>query len=201
VKRFYHRDSLFQSEKSQITLAAIETSEVKRSELFLEFVNLWLVHPIPVLLTQGSVYSCWSRDPELASTKAFTAQISVACDWWLEAGDTQRGTLQKADYIQLFTEALKPYLGRLCKKHYKLNEGHQIHRKSNTRIVESALYLGRGYNFFPGRLRGALSWKEILYPAEGYCLPREMKHGPNALIDERLPDLFLSRLRYSITKK
>ena len=73
--------------------------------------------------------------------------------------------------------------------------------------VTDFLYLGRGINF-PVALEGALKLKEISYiHAEGYPAG-EMKHGPNALIDERLPVLFIntreegnrsSELRYEKT--
>ena len=94
------------------------------------------------------------------------------------------------------------------KLEHLLNESDDIEELSKEFFrVTDFLYLGRGINF-PVALEGALKLKEISYiHAEGYPAG-EMKHGPNALIDERLPVMFIntreegnrsSELRYEKT--
>ena len=122
--------------------------------------------------------------PEIgvASTKAFTAQVSVLAMMAIIVGN-KKGTITESQYIAFLTE-----LENIPAKVEKA-------LKSNDKIIKIAekfkdarnfLYLGRGYNF-PVALEGALKLKEISYiHAEGYPAA-EMKHGPIALIDEEMP--------------
>jgi len=143
--------------------------------------------------------------PEIgvASTKAFTSQMIALYLLGLYLGEL-RGTLS--------TQEAKHHAQELAelpvKLEHLLNESDQIEELSKEFFRSTDfLYLGRGINF-PIALEGALKLKEISYiHAEGYPAG-EMKHGPNALIDERLPVMFIntreegnraSELRYEKT--
>ncbi|MGC8478206.1 MAG: glutamine--fructose-6-phosphate transaminase (isomerizing), partial [Acetobacteraceae bacterium] len=122
--------------------------------------------------------------PEIgvASTKAFTAQLSVLACLAL-ATARARGTIDAATEAAL-TAALLEVPGRAAEV---LDHDAAILRLA-ARIAEArdVLYLGRG-NCFPVALEGALKLKEISYiHAEGYAAG-EMKHGPIALIDRAVP--------------
>ncbi len=122
--------------------------------------------------------------PEIgvASTKAFTAQLAVLACFALAAGRA-RGTLSAAQEAQA-TNALLEVPGRAAEV---LEHDEHIQRIA-ARVAEArdVLYLGRGA-CFPIAMEGALKLKEISYiHAEGYAAG-EMKHGPIALIDSRVP--------------
>jgi glutamine---fructose-6-phosphate transaminase (isomerizing) len=122
--------------------------------------------------------------PEMsvASTKAFTSQLSVLACLAIAAGRS-RGTISTAEETAMVASLLE--VPRLAKS--VLDRDEEIRaladRVSRARDV---LYLGRG-NCFPIALEGALKLKEISYiHAEGYAAG-EMKHGPIALIDKSVP--------------
>jgi len=143
--------------------------------------------------------------PEIgvASTKAFTSQMIALYLLGLYLGQL-RGTLtaeQSRAHAQQLAELP-------VKMEHLLNDSDAIEELSKEFFrATDFLYLGRGINF-PVALEGALKLKEISYiHAEGYPAG-EMKHGPNALIDERLPVMFIntreagnraSELRYEKT--
>jgi glucosamine--fructose-6-phosphate aminotransferase (isomerizing) len=143
--------------------------------------------------------------PEIgvASTKAFTAQMIALYLLGLYLGQL-RGTLSAEE-----SRAHAQQLAELpVKMEHLLNDSDAIEELSKEFFRSTDfLYLGRGINF-PVSLEGALKLKEISYiHAEGYPAG-EMKHGPNALIDERLPVMFIntreagnraSELRYEKT--
>jgi glutamine---fructose-6-phosphate transaminase (isomerizing) len=143
--------------------------------------------------------------PEIgvASTKAFTSQMIALYLFGLYLGQL-RGTLSEAQ-----SRAHAQQLAELpVKMEHLLNDADEIEELSKEFFrATDFLYLGRGINF-PVSLEGALKLKEISYiHAEGYPAG-EMKHGPNALIDERLPVMFIntreagnraSELRYEKT--
>ena len=143
--------------------------------------------------------------PEIgvASTKAFTAQMIALYLLGLYLGQL-RGTLSAEQ-----SRAHAQQLAELpVKMEHLLNDSDAIEELSKEFFRSTDfLYLGRGINF-PVSLEGALKLKEISYiHAEGYPAG-EMKHGPNALIDERLPVMFIntreagnraSELRYEKT--
>jgi glucosamine--fructose-6-phosphate aminotransferase (isomerizing) len=122
--------------------------------------------------------------PEIgvASTKAFTAQLSVLASTAIAAGRA-RGTLSETDEGKL-VRALSE-VPRLMHEALKLD--HQIEALARDLAkVKHCLYLGRGTSY-PIALEGALKLKEISYiHAEGYAAG-ELKHGPIALIDEDMP--------------
>jgi glucosamine--fructose-6-phosphate aminotransferase (isomerizing) len=151
-----------------------------------------------------TVYTHAGPEIGVASTKAFTSQMVAAYIFALYLAQ-ERGTLSE--------EKLKwhaQHLSELPVKMEKLLNNPDIdYEELSKKFVLSTdfLYLGRGINF-PIALEGALKLKEISYiHAEGYAAG-EMKHGPNALIDSRLPVVVVntldpedekSRLRYEKT--
>ena len=127
--------------------------------------------------------------PEIgvASTKAFTAQISVLTMMALMLAH-KKGSLTESEYRKLLVE-LEAVPDKVAKC---LDLNAQIEIISEKfKDAANFLYLGRGYNF-PVALEGALKLKEISYiHAEGYPAA-EMKHGPIALIDENMPVVFIA---------
>jgi glucosamine--fructose-6-phosphate aminotransferase (isomerizing) len=127
--------------------------------------------------------------PEIgvASTKAFTCQLSVLACLALAAG-VARGELSHDDEAKLVRALIE--VPRLMSEALKLEP--QIERLSHDLAkVHHALYLGRGTSF-PIALEGALKLKEISYiHAEGYAAG-ELKHGPIALIDETMPVIVIA---------
>jgi glucosamine--fructose-6-phosphate aminotransferase (isomerizing) len=118
----------------------------------------------------------------VASTKAFTAQLSVLACLSIAAGRA-RGSVSAREEAVL-TAALLEVPARAAELLDRDNEIRALAR----RIAQArdVLYLGRG-NCFPIALEGALKLKEISYiHAEGYAAG-EMKHGPIALIDKEVP--------------
>ncbi|SEQ86610.1 glutamine--fructose-6-phosphate transaminase [Faunimonas pinastri] len=127
--------------------------------------------------------------PEIgvASTKAFTCQLSVLFSLAIAAG-RQRGFLSEADERRLVQAAVE--LPRLAAHALKL-EGRIERLAKELSKAKDVLYLGRGTSF-PLALEGALKLKEISYiHAEGYAAG-ELKHGPIALIDETLPVIVIA---------
>jgi glucosamine--fructose-6-phosphate aminotransferase (isomerizing) len=132
--------------------------------------------------TDGTIYTHAGPEIGVASTKAFTAQLVALYLLGLRLGQA-RGTLSP--------EASKPHIEALLQLPLLLEqtlklapEIEEIAGRFHTRT--DFLYLGRGINY-PIALEGALKLKEISYiHAEGYPAG-EMKHGPIALIDERMP--------------
>ena len=122
--------------------------------------------------------------PEIgvASTKAFTTQITVLLLMALRLARA-KGTMSSADY-RLRLQELEMIPDKVEKL---LAIDHHVKEIAREYLLSSnCLYLGRGFNF-PVALEGALKLKEISYiHAEGYPAA-EMKHGPIALIDDRMP--------------
>ncbi|HYN00163.1 MAG TPA: glutamine--fructose-6-phosphate transaminase (isomerizing), partial [Aestuariivirgaceae bacterium] len=127
--------------------------------------------------------------PEIgvASTKAFTCQLAVLACLAIAAG-RMRGELTRIQEEELVgaLNALPRHMNDILKQEKQIGE--VARRIADARDV---LYLGRGINF-PIALEGALKLKEISYiHAEGYAAG-ELKHGPIALIDERVPVIVLA---------
>lgn len=127
--------------------------------------------------------------PEIgvASTKAFTGQVTVLTMLALAIGQIRRTISQKE--LTEVAHSLQ-HLPELIKETLKLND--EIERLSRIfTYAHNFLYLGRGYNY-PSALEGALKLKEISYiHAEGYPAA-EMKHGPIALIDREMPTVVIA---------
>ncbi len=176
--------AISQSGETADTLAAIELAKSKGATIF-GVCNV-VGSSIPRATHAGS-YTHAGPEIGVASTKAFTAQISVLAMMALKLG-YQRGTLPENRYIQLLheLEAIPAKVERALKTNDQIK-----YIASEYKDVRNALYLGRGYNF-PVALEGALKLKEISYiHAEGYPAA-EMKHGPIALIDEEMPVIFIA---------
>ncbi|HEX4022318.1 MAG TPA: glutamine--fructose-6-phosphate transaminase (isomerizing) [Acidobacteriaceae bacterium] len=153
---------------------------------------------------QGTIYTHAGPEIGVASTKAFTAQLTALFVLALYLAQ-RRGTIDDVASLQLVDE-LSRIPGKIVEilKHIG-GQCETLARSYST--ARDVLYLGRGIHY-PIALEGALKLKEISYiHAEGYPAG-EMKHGPNALIDETLPVVVLatrdasdatSKLRYEKT--
>lgn len=132
--------------------------------------------------TDAGVYTHAGIEIGVASTKAFTAQVTVLTMFALKLAK-EKGKIDKNEYQELVKElASIPDKERLILQNN--NTIRLIAEKYKNAI--NALYLGRSY-LFPVALEGALKLKEISYiHAEGYAAG-EMKHGPIALVDDNLP--------------
>lgn len=132
--------------------------------------------------TEAGVYTHAGVEIGVASTKAFTAQVTVLTLFTLKLAKT-RGTISDEEYGLLVKELAEiPGKGRaILENNEKIRE---VAEKYQDAV--NALYLGRG-TLFPVAMEGALKLKEISYiHAEGYAAG-EMKHGPIALVDDNLP--------------
>ena len=152
----------------------------------------------------GAIYTHAGPEIGVASTKAFTAQLTALFLLALKLGQL-RGELDLGQSVALIEE-LSRIPGKIEEALRSCTaQCEQLARDFST--ARDFLYLGRGIHF-PIALEGALKLKEISYiHAEGYPAG-EMKHGPNALIDETLPVVVLatrdeadpaSKLRYEKT--
>jgi glucosamine--fructose-6-phosphate aminotransferase (isomerizing) len=152
----------------------------------------------------GAIYTHAGPEIGVASTKAFMAQLTALFLLALKLGQL-RGRLDEAQSITLIGE-----LSRIPAKIEEVLRSRSAQCEQLAKDFSTSrdfLYLGRGIHF-PIALEGALKLKEISYiHAEGYPAG-EMKHGPNALIDETLPVVVLatrdeadpaSKLRYEKT--
>jgi glutamine---fructose-6-phosphate transaminase (isomerizing) len=152
----------------------------------------------------GAIYTHAGPEIGVASTKAFTSQLTALFLLALKLGQL-RGYVDKAQSVVLMEE-----LNKVPAKIEEILRSASEHCEKLAASFSNArdfLYLGRGIHF-PIALEGALKLKEISYiHAEGYPAG-EMKHGPNALIDETLPVVVLatrdeadpaSKLRYEKT--
>jgi len=136
--------------------------------------------------TDCGIYTHAGPEIGVASTKAFTAQVSVLFMLALHFGRKNR--LNKASGIQLAKSLAE--IGPYVKNIISNTESIETIAKDTVK-ADNFLYLGRGMGF-PVALEGALKLKEISYiHAEGYPAA-EMKHGPIALIDEKMPVVFLA---------
>jgi glutamine---fructose-6-phosphate transaminase (isomerizing) len=176
--------AISQSGETADTLAAIEMAK-KQGCLILGVCNV-----VGSSIPRASHAGCYTHaGPEIgvASTKAFTAQVSVLSLIALWIAEN-KGTLPKNRIKELLVE-----LNTIPSKIESLLKSCEEKVKAISKEykdAENCLYLGRGYNF-PAALEGALKLKEISYiHAEGYPAA-EMKHGPIALIDEEMPVVFL----------
>ncbi len=173
-----------QSGETADTIAAMRESRAKGSKT-LGVCNV--VGSMIARESNGTVYTHAGPEIGVASTKAFTAQLTAVFLFAVYLAQV-RGTLTAEESKKLLTELtlipgkLESLLGgedvteELAKEYHKASD---------------FLFLGRGIHY-PIALEGALKLKEISYiHAEGYPAG-EMKHGPNALIDEELPVVILA---------
>lgn len=172
--------AISQSGETADTLAALELAKEKGATIY-GICNV-VGSSIP-RLTHAGAYTHAGPEIGVASTKAFTAQVTVLTLLALGIAEI-RGTIVRERLREMFAELEvipKKVEALLASCHEKCKEIAAIYKDA-----PNCLYLGRGYNF-PVALEGALKLKEISYiHAEGYPAA-EMKHGPIALIDEEMP--------------
>ena len=171
--------AISQSGETADTMAAIKLAKEKGAFVF------GVCNVVGSSISRESHAGAYTHaGPEIgvASTKAFTTQITVLTMMALRLAQA-KGTLSNTDlhkYLQEL-EIIPEKVKEALETNDKAKEIAAIFKDSH-----NCLYLGRGYNF-PVALEGALKLKEISYiHAEGYPAA-EMKHGPIALIDERMP--------------
>lgn len=171
--------AISQSGETADTLAAVKLAR-ERGAKVLGICNV-VGSSIP-RETDAGVYTHAGPEIGVASTKAFTTQVTVLAMMAFEIGFL-RGNLPAESYRELITElaSIPDKIAKALSVSDQVLELAKIYQNTN-----NALYLGRGY-LFPVALEGALKLKEISYiHAEGYPAA-EMKHGPIALIDENMP--------------
>jgi glucosamine--fructose-6-phosphate aminotransferase (isomerizing) len=171
--------AISQSGETADTLAAIELAKEKGAFIF-GVCNV--VGSTISRATHSGAYTHAGPEIGVASTKAFTAQVTVLFQMALALAE-KRGTLSSERLSRLVAElnSLPVKINEVLKTNGQVEQIAHIYKNRS-----NALYLGRGYSF-PVALEGALKLKEISYiHAEGYPAA-EMKHGPIALIDEEMP--------------
>ena len=171
--------AISQSGETADTMAAIELAK-GRGATIIGICNV--VGSSIARITHAGSYTHAGPEIGVASTKAFTAQVTVLTLMALMIGH-KRGTISGSNFYRLLNEldAIPDKVRRVLEKESQIQYIADIYKDAR-----NALYLGRGYTF-PVALEGALKLKEISYiHAEGYPAA-EMKHGPIALIDEEMP--------------
>ena len=171
--------AISQSGETADTLAAMELAKNKGATVF-GVCNV-VGSSIPRMSHAGA-YTHAGPEIGVASTKAFTAQVTVLAIIAMAMGKL-RGVLTAEQMRSLMyeLESIPEKVERALKLNDEIVKLSELYKDSH-----NFLYLGRGYNF-PVALEGALKLKEISYiHAEGYPAA-EMKHGPIALIDENMP--------------
>jgi glucosamine--fructose-6-phosphate aminotransferase (isomerizing) len=184
-----------------------DTLAAQREMIALGSKTVAICNVVGAMITRdasGTIYTHAGPEIGVASTKAFTAQVTALFLFALHLAQVRK-TIIPAQSLQLVEE-----LSRIPAKIEEMIERISLRCERLAQLYCNArdfLYLGRGIHF-PMALEGALKLKEISYiHAEGYPAG-EMKHGPNALIDESLPVVVLatqdpedagSRLRYEKT--
>ncbi|HPD24846.1 MAG TPA: glutamine--fructose-6-phosphate transaminase (isomerizing) [Bacteroidales bacterium] len=176
--------AISQSGETADTLAAIQLAK-RAGAIVLGICNV-VGSSIPRETVAG-VYTHAGPEIGVASTKAFTAQVTVLTMMAMAVGLANKNLTQKE--FEDLVEELYLIPDKIEKILEKADYIKEIAEK--VKDANNALYLGRGY-LFPVALEGALKLKEISYiHAEGYPAA-EMKHGPIALIDEKMPVVVLA---------
>lgn len=177
--------AISQSGETADTMAALKLAKEKGAFIY-GICNV--VDSSIARITDAGSYTHAGPEIGVASTKAFTAQLTILSLIALKLGK-HNGNLGNAEFMSLITE-----LNALPKKIEEvLSTTHELTQNIAKDFIQTTnfLYLGRGYNY-PAALEGALKLKEISYiHAEGYPAA-EMKHGPIALIDENMPIVIIA---------
>ncbi len=176
--------AISQSGETADTLVAIEKAKEAGAFIF-GVVNA--VGSSIARLSHSGAYTHAGPEIGVASTKAFTAQLTVLAMMAIKIG-REKKTVTESEYNRYLAE-----LALIPEKVMAVLETHESIKEVAKHYADARdfLFLGRGYNF-PVALEGALKLKEISYiHAEGYPAA-EMKHGPIALVDENLPVLFIA---------
>lgn len=171
--------AISQSGETADTLAAIRLAKSKGA--FIYGICNAVGSSIPRATDTGS-YIHVGPEIGVASTKAFTGQVTVLTMLALALGDA-KGTIDREEYLKIVRGLAA--IPEKMQEVLRLNE--RIEDLSRTfTYASNFIYLGRGFSY-PVALEGALKLKEISYiHAEGYPAA-EMKHGPIALIDSDMP--------------
>ena len=176
--------AISQSGETADTLAAIDLAKSKGAIIF-GVCNV-VGSSIP-RATHAGAYTHAGPEIGVASTKAFTAQLTVLSMIALIVAQ-KKGTITEQKFHEMLVEMEN--IPSKVEQALKLDAQIQVIAKT-FKDATNFLYLGRGYNF-PVALEGALKLKEISYiHAEGYPAA-EMKHGPIALIDQEMPVVFIA---------
>ncbi len=176
--------AISQSGETADTLAALELAKSKGATI-LGICNV--VGSSIARITDAGSYTHAGPEIGVASTKAFTAQVTVLTLMALSLAH-KKGTISESKFRQLLAEleAIPDKVKRVLETDTTIEKIAAIYKDA-----ANALYLGRGSSF-PVALEGALKLKEISYiHAEGYPAA-EMKHGPIALIDENMPIIVIA---------
>jgi glutamine---fructose-6-phosphate transaminase (isomerizing) len=176
--------AISQSGETADTLAAIELAKSKGATI-LGVCNV-VGSSIP-RSTHAGVYTHAGPEIGVASTKAFTAQVTVLTLIALAVAK-RKGTITEDLYRELLfgLDAIPSKVEKILTKSEEIKDISKLFT-----FASNFIFLGRGLNF-PVALEGALKLKEISYiHAEGYPAA-EMKHGPIALIDEDMPVVFIA---------
>lgn len=171
--------AISQSGETADTLAAIELAK-SSGAIIVGICNV--VGSSISRATHCGSYTHAGPEIGVASTKAFTAQVTVLTLMALMIG-REKGSISDERFARLLVDLnnIPDKVESVLKSDAKIQHIANIYKDA-----PNALYLGRGINF-PVALEGALKLKEISYiHAEGYPAA-EMKHGPIALIDEEMP--------------
>lgn len=173
-----------QSGETADTLAAIELAKSKGAIIF-GICNV--VGSSIARASHAGAYTHAGPEIGVASTKAFTAQVTVLSLIALFLAN-KKGTIQGSEYFRMINELynIPAKVEKALKTEEAVKKVAEVYMHAS-----NCLYLGRGFNF-PVALEGALKLKEISYiHAEGYPAA-EMKHGPIALIDENMPVIVIA---------
>jgi glucosamine--fructose-6-phosphate aminotransferase (isomerizing) len=174
--------AISQSGETADTLAAIREAKNKGA-LTLGIINT--VSSTIARETDAGIYNHAGPEIGVASTKAFTSQLTILTLLTVFLGRQRDMSLVMGQRILSELEKIPEYIEKILAEHKQIKK---IAKKYAP--FSDFLYMGRKYNF-PIALEGALKIKEISYVhAEGYATG-EMKHGPIALIDENFPSLFI----------
>ncbi len=172
-----------QSGETADTLAAIREAK-KRGATTLGIVNV--VGSSIARETDAGVYTHAGPEIGVASTKAFVAQLTVLSLISLMLARRQGLSILQGREVVAALRSLPAMMEEVLGNEERIRQ-----LAEEFRDASNFLYLGRGPNF-PIALEGALKLKEISYiHAEGYPAA-EMKHGPIALIDDRMPVVFIA---------
>ena len=171
--------AISQSGETADTLAAVELAKQQGAFIF------GICNVVGSSIPRSTHSGCYTHvGPEIgvASTKAFTAQVSVLTMLGILIAK-EKESITDEEYVRFVKELslIPEKVGKVLEKNEQIAELAKIFT-----YASNCIYLGRGYNF-PVALEGALKLKEISYiHAEGYPAA-EMKHGPIALISNEMP--------------
>jgi glucosamine--fructose-6-phosphate aminotransferase (isomerizing) len=172
-----------QSGETADTLAAMREAKARGAR------TLGLVNVVGSTIAReddGGIYLHAGPEIGVASTKAFTSQVVALALFALKLARKRNLSVTRGREVTQALDSLPTQIQGILDQAPEIEAIAEAYKDAH-----NFLYLGRGYNF-PAALEGALKLKEISYiHAEGYPAA-EMKHGPIALIDEKMPVVFIA---------